>query len=465
VLRAAFMEQKNYPLLRDSVRIKKMPAACWTVDATSDNGTIIHPLEAFQLSLCNGSYSVDTLKQIYAGTLRREKADISELVDKTLDKLNKYLEWRTEPVYVAQRYDPTDYLYDKNIERLVPEEQLEIPGEMVLVLTYVCNFKCIYCFDSSGKGYDNNLSTEEWMDVIEQAKKLDVVKCTLSGGEPMAHPGFFDILAKILNSGMLAYVCTNGNWIDKHSAKKFADMGLPGIQISLDAASSKMQDILTTVPGTFPNVINAIKQLVGLGIEVYVKAVLTLLNMDEAGELIDICHNLGVTTLILDCNDLSASGGKGGTGPLMSSEQLHMLEALIDVKKKEMDGVMGISLDTGSRCRMDKDDIALCGALRTSFIVLPNGEISVCEKLVDIPEMTAGNIREDTLEDIWTSLGDRNIFDLPSEKLDELCKSCEHLLNCRTGCFAQSLLVSKNPYSADPRCWKAEFTNTPYIGR
>ena len=68
------------------------------------------------------------------------------------------------------------------------------------------------------------MSTKEWLGVIDQAKALQIVKCILSGGEPMLHPGFFEILKKLVDSDILAYVCTNGSFIDKRIAHKFADM-------------------------------------------------------------------------------------------------------------------------------------------------------------------------------------------------------------------------------------------------
>jgi radical SAM protein with 4Fe4S-binding SPASM domain len=86
----------------------------------------------------------------------------------------------------------------------------------------------------------------------------------------------------------------------------------------------------------------------------------------------------------------------------------------------------------------------------------------VCEKLIDVPEMTAGNVRNNTLEEIWNAQKIQDILNPNIDVVKQPCRDCELLDTCHTGCFAASMFVSESPYDVDPRCWKANLANNPY---
>ena len=59
-------------------------------------------------------------------------------------------------------------------------------------LTYRCNWRCVFCYNP--RHHDRrNLDTAEWVDVLDEVHALGVLIVTLTGGEPMAHPGFLEI--------------------------------------------------------------------------------------------------------------------------------------------------------------------------------------------------------------------------------------------------------------------------------
>jgi len=339
--------------------------------------------------------------------------------------------------------------------------RFDTPGECTLVLTRACNFRCIYCFNSSGSPAPDELRTEEWLDVVEQAKDLEVARLTLSGGEPMMHPGFFDILKKVLDSDIMAYVCSNGSLINDRTAARLADMGLACIQISLDAALASMHDQIVGVAGTFSKVVNAIRCLVAAGLEVYVKTVLTPLNMGETGQLIELLTGLGVRRMLLDRFDLS-NPGRGGADLFLTRRQERQIAALVETWQKKIGEDMWLSAAVKERCWSKKDDIIACGAFRSAATILPNGDVATCEKITDLQEMVAGNLRKNDLLEIWTSETTSEIVHPPRDKVPEPCKSCEHLSFCGTGCFSLSSFVSNDPYAVDPRCWLADLAGNPY---
>ncbi len=456
------MSKETFPLLKNSVRIKRYESLCFVIDAVADNGTPATPLQAFLLSLCNGAYDVLTLKYIFAGTLRQKQEDVAAQVDEVFDKFGKYLVWQPESRRHDSRYAPASFLYDCQPSSLVSRGRLESPAQATLVLTHACNFRCPYCFNSSARAGAGELDAVEWLAVVDHLRELDVVKCTLSGGEPLLHPGFLEILRKVIGYGMTPYVCTNGSLLDGPGIARLVDGGLSAIQISLDAASPEVHDRMSATRGTFPQVVAAIRDLVAADFDVYVKAVVTPMNRQDAEPLIDLCHSLGVKRLLLDRFDVS-NAGRGNSQLFLSPQQEGEIAAMVARKQEEIGRRLELQVVNGPRIWVGKENIISCGALRTSVNILPNGDVSACEKLIDFPEMTAGNVRREHLAEIWRSDRADRICNPPPELVNEPCRSCEHFKECRTGCYAAALLVSDNPFAADPRCWKAHYQANPYL--
>lgn len=438
-----------------------MQAGCLVMQLLSDNGTAASPLEAFLLALCQGSYDFITIQDIFARTLRKEKEQIVDFTSSAMNKFERYISWQDQAGLVNNRYDPVDFLYDPQPHPLTKQKRLESPAEIALVLTHACNFRCIYCFNGSGEPDRTELSTDEFLDIIDQAAELDVLKCTLTGGEPFLHPGFSTILKKVVDSKISPYVATNGSLISQQHIHTFADLGLSFIQISLDAGTPKTHDQMTATQGTFPKVVQAMKDCIAAGMQVYVKAVMTPLNLAEADTLVDLCWDIGVSQLLLDRYDPNRVG-RGNQNLFLSQQQEQKLDELVKQKIPQIGDDMKLMAVTIPRCWSGPKDIISCGGLRTAMTILPNGDVTPCEKVTDNPNMIAGNVRKNSLKNIWISAETTAIVNPPPESLDEPCRSCEYLDGCGTGCYDQTMLCTVSPYAVDPRCWKSAYKNSFY---
>lgn len=454
------MTRKKYPLLKDTVRIKKTENLCWISELLSDSGTAASPRECFILSLCNGYYELSQVEYIYAKVFDTDTRTAQEHIRNTMERLSVCISCEETPGSYPQRYMPEDFLYHPCDTENNPRGRLSSPAEAVLALTKNCNFKCIYCYNSSGNRKNTELRTEQWLNAIRQMKDSGVVKCTLTGGEPLMHPGFFEILTALVENDILPYICTNGSLLNEGAISRLNDLKIPLIQISLDCASEVEHDTLTCSKNTFPTITHAIQRLVELGIKVYVKSVILPQNLAHVGELIELCHNLGVSNLVLDQYDLSYQG-RGGNYFFLNSEQNRKLQEIVN-HKRECITDMNINLISGSRNWKCKDDIIMCGALIHSFVIMPDGEYALCEKLENIPEMSIGNFKNMTIHDMWNSKRVEEITLPPPERFEEPCRSCEYLDSCGSGCYAAKLLVNGSFYGPDPKCWRAQYENNQF---
>ena len=67
------------------------------------------------------------------------------------------------------------------------EEKKYIPMWLLAELTYACPVQCPYCSNplQISANRKQELTTDEWIDVLRQARKLGAVQLGFSGGEPL----------------------------------------------------------------------------------------------------------------------------------------------------------------------------------------------------------------------------------------------------------------------------------------
>jgi len=95
-----------------------------------------------------------------------------------------------------------------------------------------CNLSCAYCNE-----YDDVSSPvplEEMYRRIDKLAELGTTLVTISGGEPLLHPGLDDIIRRIRSHGMIAGMITNGYLLTAERIQRLNLAGLDHLQISID---------------------------------------------------------------------------------------------------------------------------------------------------------------------------------------------------------------------------------------
>ena len=82
----------------------------------------------------------------------------------------------------------------------------------VIDLTNRCNQKCKYCYAEANTNI-NELSTEQWLELLTNLYNNGLRAVVLSGGEPFLHSGFLDIL-EFCSNFFITEINTNGQYIN-----------------------------------------------------------------------------------------------------------------------------------------------------------------------------------------------------------------------------------------------------------
>ena len=119
-----------------------------------------------------------------------------------------------------------------------------------LSITDVCNFRCTYCLPQGYKKTPGDMrsfmSAEEISRLAKALSELGVCKIRLTGGEPTVRKDFFEILKDMKQNSNIPKITmtTNGYRLDK-IAKQLYDVGLDGINISIDSLNRETFKNLT----------------------------------------------------------------------------------------------------------------------------------------------------------------------------------------------------------------------------
>lgn len=450
----------SYPVWKETTRVIKYPYGCRIYEELTDFSISLPPQAGYILSLCTGYADKQLLQKCVMLTYNLSEQEAGENVEKTLRLCEKCLEWKKHPQNRSMPYQPEDFIF--SAEPYNPLKRLPFPAEATLTLTNVCNFRCVYCYNGSGeKKVHKELTTEQWLQAVSQLLAMGTIKFTMTGGEPLLYPGFWEIYKQLSEHHALITICSNGSLLDDEDIGRLIQYGQHTIQISLDTADSNQNDRLTMCKGMFPEVVKNIGKLCKAGLQVTVKALMIPETISGVFDLMQLCHELGVKKLVLDTYDF-CYGGRGDKRFFLDRETAGIWKKQIEKRAEAYGETMKVYFVLPKTRWETCDDIVRCGAFLSGISILPNGEFTLCEKTCGISELCVGYFPKMSVPEAWNSEKIAAILNPPKEKIEKPCKSCEYLERCHTGCFAVKQFVTDSVYAADPRCFQAEYKNNPF---
>ena len=160
------------------------------------------------------------------------------------------------------------------------------PEKLTIMLTRRCNLNCEFC-DQSYK-FNQEMSLDDAMKVIDSAKNLNIKTLVITGGEPFLHPDLFKIIRYAKENGFSVCITTNGTLI-KSKVNDILSSNIDFLTISLDGIK-EIHDILRGFDGTFNRVIEGIEELEKNGYKNFsICFVVTNKNIKELEKVYSFC--------------------------------------------------------------------------------------------------------------------------------------------------------------------------------
>ncbi len=161
----------------------------------------------------------------------------------------------------------------------------KFPLNATLELTPYCNLRCPMCYvrldPATAVKQGKVLSGKQWLEILRQARDMGLLRPTLTGGEPLLHPDFWEIYNGATELGLLPTIYTNGCLIDEAVVERFKANPPLNIKISLYGASNETYETMCGVKNGFDKVSHAIDLLREAGIEFYCTATIVKENVHD----------------------------------------------------------------------------------------------------------------------------------------------------------------------------------------
>lgn len=324
------------------------------------------------------------------------------------------------------------------------EMGMRSPVNLTWEVSLACNLRCSHCLSSSGEPADNELSTAEALDLVEQLHKARVFQVNFGGGEPFMRPDFEQILAACHEKGIMTCISTNGTLLDAARVARLAATNrLVAIQVSLDGANRETCDAVRG-KGVFDKAIAAVKLLAATSIPTSINTVLTTHNAGEIPAMHELARSLGVS---LRVSRFRPSGRGADNWESLRPTPAQLL-AFSDWLAKSGDVRTGDSFFSLTSQERQGLGLNLCGAAKLTCCVGPTGNMYPCAFL-QTERFKAGSLRDSSFQEIWDN---SEIYDSFRKLRIHSCEECQRFDQCHGGCPAVAWHLKNDINGGDPEC-------------
>jgi radical SAM protein with 4Fe4S-binding SPASM domain len=311
-------------------------------------------------------------------------------------------------------------------------------------LTLKCNLRCLHCGSTAGKARIEELSSEQWLEVIRDLADLGCEEVCVLGGEPLVLKAWQDIAEEICSLGMSLVLITNGWLIEPEVISRLKQLSrLDRIGVSLDGATAETHDRIRGRAGSFDRALKALWSLRDAGFEVGAITSVSRLNLKELFAMRDLLLNQDITWQL---QTVSGHGERWNGEWNLTPGQHYQVAELIS-KSRQRFGVKALPI-AGSHgfgynsSRLDGyaelPHWPGCAGGIATLGITSAGDVKPC--LSQPGTRVVGNLKSEPLRDIWADDGRfARTRGFTLEKLEGFCKSCPHAMVCRAGCPNLSL--------------------------
>ncbi|WP_269585593.1 radical SAM/SPASM domain-containing protein [Roseibium sp. Sym1] len=450
------------PKLKDGIYLKPMNGYALVHGHHPSLIRMIHPSEAFFLSLCNGTYTLPEISYLFGSTFRLPPADAEPRIARFIDQFQVFVKQvprSAAPDSMPQaRLSPSDFLYPGDDAAIANATygQWPVPAGINITLTFKCNFNCSYCYQDLLQPDGKMWTFDKCLGLVDEAADWGVVFLGLTGGEPTIFKGWLELIERGLSRGMIPTMTSNGTVIgtSPEYAQRLAAAGMKEITISFDAPNAELHDEITRSKGQFPKVLKAIEHLVDSGIRVVIKCVLTPKNRHLIVPMIDMLADLGVSEIGISYMESGALNSGANLSDNISTGELLEVRKAVLAKRDEYMSVCTIHPPKDATRKWGQDDWYPCGGINMGMSIFPSGDVSVCDKMHGVKDFTYGNVFDSGLRAIWQgdafqALRERTV---DPARIDPDCAKCSKLHMCRTSCFVDAFNQSGKYLAKDPNC-------------
>ncbi len=446
--------------------------------------SIIHPVYAMILSFFSKPTPLKTGIEKVQDFLETDYETASELTSKFvcnpveihseyMGKISNFpknviIEVSSED-FPHHEYTPTEFVYEKT--EMDDARPKNAPFSLMVMFNNHCFTNCIYCYADKQTAC-RQMPLKLFEKIIKEADFYGICSIGALGGEFFLYPFWRTVLAKMKAKEYIPRLISTKVPISEKDILDFGKYPIT-LQVSLDSVRQSTLDFMV---GRINNYAKQMQESI-LCIDKYrseqkfqIVTVLTKYNgtIEELEDLfvfVSKLKNLSRWEIRVGFKSLYSKNEFDKIK--LSKDRFSIIEEWIE-NKKEISG-MNILWSKGQNHNFfqAKEGAssfigARCSANYSHMVILPNGDVTICEQLYWNPRFLIGNIAKQDISEIWNSPKALALAHRRNSDYSEIsnCKKCSLQEKCdsvQNKCYANILKVYGDEHwdYPDPRCCHA----------
>lgn len=338
-------------------------------------------------------------------------------------------------------------------------------NQIYFYLTEGCNLACRHCwlapgFDEDGSTYPT-LPVELFETALREAKPLGLSGVKLTGGEPLLHPQFKQLLEIVRREELALTIETNGLLCTPAMAKEIAKVPDRFVSVSIDGADAATHEWVRGVSGCFNKAQQAVQNLAAADTPPQIIMTVMRCNADQVEAVVRMAELLGASSVKFNIVQPTARGQRlYKEGEVLSIAELiqlgrHVEMELAPITRLRLFFDYPLSFRPLSSIA-NGDGCDICGILGI-LGVIPSGQYALCGIGEHVPDLVFGTVGEDQLKEVWHENKILNELrkGMPS-KLEGVCARCLMRHLCLGSCIAQNYYEQGNLWAPFWFCQQAD---------
>ena len=269
-----------------------------------------------------------------------------------------------------------------------------------LFLTDRCNLRCPTCFvDASGR-FENELSTQEWLKVIEELNEIGVKETHVEGGEPFLRKDLVEILSGY-NHRSGALLATNATIDYRDDFKRLND--IMRLSISIESYNPKHHQVIKA--SNLDKVVRNLERFRDAGFYVNTNSVLTTITYRDLPEIAKRGVELGIPMARFAMFEIIGRGLSHQELKLSDEQYKEAIELYLQTAEKYEDKItltLGLpAYAYGWLPQTLPDNVRISvGKEPNQFAITAEGTVYPCASHINSPKHRWGNVRDENIAEI-----------------------------------------------------------------
>ena len=296
-------------------------------------------------------------------------------------------------------------------------------------LTDKCNERCVHCYIPH-EYKKNELRKDDVLDIIDQCRDMNVLTISFSGGEPMLHPFCSDFIRYAKDYDINVTIFSNLTMLSDSILEALKYKHPSVVRVSLYSMNPDTHDSITLLSGSFEKTTKNIIKLVQNGITVIINCPILQQNKHEFDAVIQWGNEHGCK-VVTDYMIMAKSDGntENLNCRIDSSDMTAVLSKLLDYNLKQNSSILKYE-----KAIKNLSDERVCGVGITTLSLSATGKVFPC---AGWSNCVCGDIKKETLKDIWNKSGKIKFLRSIRMKDFEKCNNCEDYDFCSL-CLARN---------------------------